>query len=84
MSNDIQFLNIMLSVITGLLTLMGTSFGWWLARLSKKLDELMQHRQGCIIQFADRVGNSDDHRRIWVKLDDQERRLTTLEAVRKV
>lgn len=36
------------------------------------------------MQFADRAGNSDDHRRIWVKLDDQERRLTTLEAVRKV
>ena len=61
----------------------GTSFGWWLARLSKKIDDLMQHRQGCIMQFADRAGNSDDHRRIWGKLDEQERRLTTLEAVRK-
>ena len=42
--NDLN--TIMLSVITGLLTLMGTSFGWWLARLSKKIDDLMQHRQG--------------------------------------
>lgn len=83
MSNDVQFFNIMLSVITGLLTLMGTSFGWWLARLSKKIDELIQYRQECIMQFADRTGNSDDHRRIWTRIDDQERRLTTLEAVSK-
>ena len=80
---EIDFMQVMLALIAGLLSILGAAFGWWFSKLSAKVDALMQIRQDCIMRFAEKSRNSEDHRRLWVKIDEQERRITTLEAVRK-
>lgn len=69
------------SFVRGLWLLFGA--GWWLSKLSAKVDALMQIRQDCITRFADKTRNSEDHRRLWNRIDDIDRRITTVEAIKK-
>lgn len=76
-------MQVMLAVIAGLLSILGAAFGWWLSKLSAKVDALMQIRQDCITRFADKKRNSEDHCRLWNRIDDIDRRITTVEAIKK-
>lgn len=76
-------MQVMLAVIAGLLSILGAAFGWWLSKLSAKVDALMQIRQDCITRFADKTRNSEDHCRLWNRIDDIDRRITTVEAIKK-
>lgn len=76
-------MQVMLAVIAGLLSILGAAFGWWLSKLSAKVDALMQIRQDCITRFADKTRNSEDHRHLWNRIDDIDRRITTVEAIKK-
>lgn len=80
---SLDFMQVMLALIAGLLSILGTAFGWWLSKLSAKVDALMQIRQDCITRFADKARNSEDHRRLWTRVDDLDRRITTVEAIKK-
>ena len=77
----------MLGIIISLLSVVAGLAGWKLGDLSKKVDELMVHRAGCIVQFANAENNRNEHRRIWEELESQrdsdcehETRLTALEV----
>ena len=78
-----HFITVLLGVIFGLWVLLLGVGGYCLKRISDKLDDLVVHREGCIMAFADRDGNSRDHREFFRRTDDHERRLTRLEAERE-
>lgn len=39
--------------------------GWWLAKLSNKIDHLSVHGQDCIRQYADKADNAREHASMW-------------------
>ena len=81
--NDSHFINVLLGVIAGLWVLLLGVGGYCLKRISDKLDDLVVHREGCIMAFADRDGTSRDHREFFRRTDDHENRLTRLEALQE-
>ena len=77
-----HFITVLLGVIFGLWGLLLGVGGYFFKRINDRLDVLMAQREGCIMAFADRGGNSRDHREFFRRTDDHERRLTLLEAER--
>lgn len=71
--DSVAFLNIMLSLLAGLLSVLTIVFCWWASRLSDKIDDLMIHHQGCIKEFANDEDNDDEHLRIFGRLENLER-----------
>ena len=53
-----HFITVLLGVIFGLWVLLLGVGSYCLKRISDKLDDLVVHREGCIMAFADRDGNS--------------------------
>nr|WP_294510548.1 hypothetical protein [uncultured Bilophila sp.] len=62
---------LLLMAVCGLLALLFGFLAWWGAGVSRKIDGLIMHREGCISRFADKENNSSDHRRMWKVLDEQ-------------
>ena len=81
--DDGYFITVLLGVVAGLWGLLLGVGGYCFKRISDKLDALVAHREGCIMAFADRAGNSRDHREFFRRTDDHERRLTRLETERE-
>lgn len=81
--NDSHFITVLLGVVAGLWGLLLGVGGYCFKRISDKLDALVVHREGCIMAFADRDGNSRDHREFFRRTDDHENRLTRLEALQE-
>lgn len=77
------FITLLLGVVAGLWGLLLGVGGYCFKRISDELDALVVQREGCIMAFADRDGNSRDHREFYRRTDDHERRLTRLEAERE-
>ena len=77
-----HFITVLLGVIFGLWGLLLGVGGYFFKRINDRLDVLMAQREGCIMAFADRGGNSRDDREFFRRSDDHERRLTLLEAER--
>ena len=78
-----HFITVLLGVIFGLWVLLLGVGGYFFKRINDRLDVLMAQREGCIMAFADRGGDSRDHREVFRRTDDHERRLTRLEAERE-
>ena len=62
---------LLLMSVCGLLALLFGFLAWWGAGVSRKIDALSMHREGCVSRFADKENNSNDHRRMWKVLDEQ-------------
>lgn len=78
-----HFITVLLGVIFGLWVLLLGVGGYFFKRINDRLDVLMAQREGCIMAFADRGGNSRDHREFFRRTDDHENRLTRLEALQE-
>ncbi|WP_337397237.1 hypothetical protein [Desulfovibrio sp.] len=78
-----HFITVLLGVIFGLWGLLLGVGGYFFKRINDRLDVLMAQREGCIMAFADRGGNSRDHREFFRRTDDHENRLTRLEALQE-
>ena len=78
-----HFITVLLGVIFGLWGVLLGVGGYFFKRINDRLDVLMAQREGCIMAFADRAGNSRDHREFFRRTDDHERRLTRLETERE-
>ena len=78
-----HFITVLLGVIFGRWGVLRGGGGYFFKRINDRLDVLMAQREGCIMAFADRGGNSRDHREFFRRTDDHERRLTRLEAARE-
>lgn len=78
-----HFITVLLGVIFGLWVLLLGVGGYCLKRFSDKLDDLVVHRESCIMAFANRDGNASDHREFYRRTDDHENRLTRLEALQE-
>ena len=66
-----EFTNLLLTVTCAALGVLIGFLAWWGNGVTKKLDALILHREGCISRFADKENNSNDHRRMWNVLDEQ-------------
>lgn len=66
-----DFTQLLLVVTCGLSATVAGLVAWWGNGVSKKIDALVMHREGCISRFADRENNSSDHRRMWKAIDEQ-------------
>lgn len=78
-----HFITVLLGVIARLWVLLLGVGGYCLKRISDKLDDLVVHREGCIMAFANRDGNASDHREFFRRTDDHGIRLTRLEALQE-
>lgn len=47
-------------------------------KLSEKVGQIMGHAQQCAEKYAHSAKNSEDHRRIWSKVDEHDAVLNTL------
>lgn len=78
-----HFITVLLGVIFGLWVLLLGVGGYFFKRINDRLDVLMAQREDCIMDFADRDGNSRDHREFFRRTDGHENRLTRLEALQE-
>lgn len=70
----------MIYVIGALWSVLLAAGGYWLKRISDKLDTLFEHREQCLRDFADRGRNDAAHKEFYDKLAVQSQdiaRLTT-------
>lgn len=56
---------LLLAVNGAMFAILAGVIAWCWTGLSRKVDMLSMHREDCIRQFADKLENMDDHRRIW-------------------
>ena len=63
MNNDV-----LLSVIGIMWSVLFAVGGFWLKRISDKLDQIFEHRERCVRDFADRARNDQAHKEFYDKL----------------
>ncbi len=61
---------ILLAVNGGLFTVLGVVFWNRWTSFEQKLSALSMHKEDCLRQFADKIENTDDHRRIWKAVEN--------------
>ena len=70
----------MVEIIGVLWTIVMGFGGYWLKRMSDKLDVLLVHREECLNRFADRAANNSAHQKLFESRDNHEKRLTKVES----
>ena len=55
-----EFTNLLLTVTCAALGVLIGFLAWWGNGVTKKLDALILHREGCISRFADKENKGDD------------------------
>lgn len=78
--SESMFLNVMLSLCAGLLSILLAFIRYWARRVDSKLDVLAMLYPSCKTEFANATQNTDDHRRMWNKLEEHDKAIAVLRA----
>lgn len=74
------FLNVMLSICAGLLSILLAFIRYWARRVDSKLDAMAMLYPSCQKEFANAKQNTDNHRRMWNKLEEHDNAIAVLRA----
>lgn len=78
MSNHLSNTDMLLGLLVALWTVIFTVGAYWMRRISDKIDRLVESREHCIRDFADRQKNDDAHREFYNKLYEHDSQIARI------